>query len=220
MKFRKIITCALLILGLPAFAKNIGVYGQVYPITEPDILVFIHQRLEELQANGQLEKMQKQFTQNVIDHTLRPTPVAGVTTASKSKIFYYDPTFTAPTNIFNQQGQLVVKAGTKVNPFDHITLKEVLLFINADDAEQVRWAKTEKEQFDLTKIILVQGNIKIASTDDNLGRIYFDQDGTICKKLKITQVPALVMQSGKQLIIEQVPSNHIIKNSVNQGASS
>lgn len=216
MKLKKTILSVLLVVGLPAYAKNIGVYGQVYPIAEPDLLAFIHQRLETLQEDGQLAKMEKHFKENVIEHTLRPTPVPGISKANKTTIFYHDPTFTAPANIYNQQGIEVVKAGTKVNPFDYISLKEVLLFINADDPAQVRWVKQEKEQFDYTKIILVQGNIKTASTDDDLGRIYFDQDGFLCKKLSITQVPAIVMQSGKKLMIQEVPPTQVVKN----GASS
>ena len=210
MKMKKAIFLVLLVMGLPAYAKNIGVYGQVYPIAEPDLLAFIHQRLETLQENGQLAKMEEHFKANVTEHTLRPTPVAGISTASKDRTFYYDPTFIAPESIYNQEGVAIVKAGTKINPFDHMTLKEVLLFINADDPAQIKWVKQQKEQFAFTKIILVQGNIKTASTDDNLGRIYFDQDGILCKKLNITQVPAVVMQSGKKLLIEEVPPTKII----------
>lgn len=203
---KAILMICLFVVGTsPLFAKDLGVWGQVYPIAEPDILDFIHARLGELQKEGQLQKMQEQFTQNVIAHTLRPTPVTGIQEVTAPKTFYYDPTFTAPINVYNQQGVLVVKAGARVNPFDYSTLREVLLFINADDPAQVKWALATKQQFDLTKIILVQGNIKTASTDDKLGRIYFDQDGVLCKKLGITAVPALVMQSGKQLKIEELP---------------
>ncbi len=202
-----LMTCLFFIVAgvSPLFAKDLGVWGQVYPIAEPDILDFIHARLGALQKDGQLQKMQEQFTHNVIAHTLRPTPVSGMGEVTTSRIFYYDPTFTAPINVYNQQGIMVVKAGTRVNPFDYTTLREVLLFINADDPAQVKWALATKQKFDLTKIILVEGNIKTASTDDHLGRIYFDQDGVLCKKLGITAVPALVMQSGKQLKIEELP---------------
>lgn len=201
-----LMSCLLMGVGVSSlFAKDLGVWGQVYPIAEPDILDFIHARLDTLQKDGQLQKMQEQFTHNVIAHTLRPAPVAGVGEATAAKTFYYDPTFTAPINVYNPQGVLVVKAGTRVNPFDYTQLEEVLLFINADDPAQVKWALTTKAQFDLTKIILVEGNIKTASTDDHLGRIYFDQDGVLCKKLNITAVPALVMQSGRRLKIEEFP---------------
>ncbi len=159
-------------------------------------------------ANGDMAKMQQQFTDNVTQHTLRPNPVAGITTASKPITFYFDPTFIAPRNVYNQNGDIVVKAGTKVNPFDYMDYHIVLLFINADDPAQVDWAITEKTKYSYTKIILVQGSI--VDHYKQIGRVYFDQEGVMCKKFGITQVPALVMQSGKNLEIQEVPANKII----------
>ncbi len=207
---RAVLIIALSLVVFSAQAENLGVYGQVYPVTEPDLLSFIHQRLDQMEDDGEMIKMQQKFKRAVTEHTLRPAPVKGVGIATKPRIHYYDPTFRLNRNIYDSKGNLLVASGSTVNPFDYMSLKEVLLFINADDPTQVSWAKAEKSQFDFTKIILVKGNIKSASTDDHLGRIYFDQSGVLCKKFNITQVPALVRQNGKRLEIDEVPVNTVI----------
>ena len=203
----------LLAFSLSAGASDLGVYGTVFPIAEPDLLQYIHARLTELQQDGQMQKMQQQMTATVVKHVLRPPPVPGISTALQAHTFYYDPTFVVTKEIAAPDGQVIVKAGTTVNPLAIEKFTEVLLFINADDAAQVVWAEAEQKQFLVTKVILVAGNIKDAA--GKLGRIYFDQDGTICKKLGITEVPALVRQSGTTLAIEIVPADQVIKGREN-----
>ena len=199
----------MLMITLPLSAANLGVYGTVFPIAEPDLLQYFHAKLLEMKADGQMAKMQQQMTKNVIAHVLRPPAVEGVRTAVEANTVYYDPTFVVTRDIAAPSGQVIVKAGTSVNPLSFEKMTEVLLFINADDSAQVDWAKAEQQQFAMTKVILVQGNIKDAA--GKLGRIYFDQDGVLCKKLGISSVPTLVRQTGTKLAIESVPSNQIIK---------
>lgn len=195
-------------LPLFIFADNLGVYGEVFPIAEPDLLQYIHQRLEEMQQDGQMAAMQKKMTQRVIQHVLRPPALPGITKVSTPVTYYYDPTFVVTQNIVAPNGEMIVKAGTRVNPLALEHFNEVLLFINADDPLQVSWAKAEMAEFSITKVILVEGNIKNAS--QKLGRIYFDQDGVITKKLGISKVPALVKADGLKLEIDEVPADEII----------
>lgn len=204
---------AILAFGLvahPVMADNLGVYGEVFPIAEPDLLKTIHAKLEEMQQDGEMAAMQKKMTETVIKHVLRPPAVAGISTASAPRTWYYDPTFVVTQNIIAPNGVMIVRAGTRVNPLAIEHFDEVLLFINADDASQVDWAKAESMKFPVTKIILVEGNIKDASK--KLGRIYFDQDGVITKKLGITEVPAMVQADGLKLRIDEVPSTQIIND--------
>src|SRR3990167_5618158 len=73
-------------------AKNLGVWGTLFPVEEQDIREFIYQRLNEMEQNGEMSLLNKKFTQNVKEHALRPTPVAGLTVienTKKSEIFYY-----------------------------------------------------------------------------------------------------------------------------------
>ncbi|EFJ3463334.1 type-F conjugative transfer system protein TraW, partial [Escherichia coli] len=45
--------CGLLI-SLPLAAKDLGVQGDLWPVQEQSMLSLIHQRLESMEASGQL----------------------------------------------------------------------------------------------------------------------------------------------------------------------
>ncbi len=186
----------------PVFAKNFGVWGAIFPVEEQDIREFIYQRLKEMEQNGETAKLKEKFIKNVKEHSLRPAPVAGLTTTDNPKIFYYDPAYVLNKNIEDDKGNIIAKAGIVINPLDTITLHGVLFFLNADDKRQIKWALANIKKNDYVKYILVQGNIKEAGKRLN-DRIYFDQYGVISKKLGIRHIPCIVKQKGKRLQIEE-----------------
>ncbi len=235
---KRLLCLSLLMISTLAHAQseNLGTWGQAYPIAEPDMLNFIHMRLETLQKDGELAKMEAQFQERVKEHVLRPTPVAGVSNATENKTFYYEPTFTLQQNVYGSDGSLIYKRGTTINPLDLQTVEalypnayvppfnEILLFINADDQRQVAWAKAETSKEAQVKnsmpviIILVRGDIKEAG--DALGRIYFDQNGVICHKFNIHAVPAMVHRVGTRLEIQEIALNGNSPESTQSDASS
>lgn len=214
-----ILALFFIFLCFPAYSENLGVYGQVYSIAEPDLLHFIHQRLLQFQNDGRLKKMETDFQKRVEEHVIRPTPVSFVSDAkktSKEKTLYFTPQFTLQKNIYDSTGKLLFSAGTSVNPLNQEEVKkiapnavipefnETLIFIDADQKSQVEWTQSEiKSISGIYKIILVKGNLKKAS--NALGRIYFDQAGALCHLFHIDRVPAVVTRSGVQLKIKELP---------------
>lgn len=192
-------------------AKNLGVWGTTFPIVEQDIKEFIYERLNQMQQNGELEKIKGRFIKNVKNHTLRPTPVSGLTTTDQPKTFYYDPTYVLEKNIEDEKGRLIAKAGTIINPLDTIKLHGVLFFLDADDAVQIKWALDNAKKYDYVRYILVRGNIKDAGKALN-DRIYFDQYGSITSKLGIRHIPCVVKQEGKKLQIQEYALKEGITN--------
>ena len=49
-----------------AYAKNLGVWGSLFPIEEQDIREFIYQRLNEMEQNGEIAKLNEKFIKNVL----------------------------------------------------------------------------------------------------------------------------------------------------------
>ncbi|MBU0744901.1 MAG: type-F conjugative transfer system protein TraW [Gammaproteobacteria bacterium] len=184
-------------------AKNLGVWGAMFPIAEQDIKEFIYKRLNQMQQNGELEKIKKKFIRNVKNHTLRPAPVSGLTTTDRPKTFYYDPIYILDKNIEDEKGKIIAKAGTTINPLDTIKLHSVLFFLNADDKRQIAWALENVKKHDYVKYILVQGNIKDAGKVLS-DRIYFDQHGIITRKLGVMHIPCVVKQEGKKLQVQEI----------------
>ena len=90
---KRYLTLLLLVCPLVGQAKDLGSWGDVWPVQEQSFLALIQDRLQGLQDNGQLAELQQQFQDRVVEHTLRPTPVEGLVTDTQAHTSWYDPTF-------------------------------------------------------------------------------------------------------------------------------
>ena len=204
----------MLTLTSLAVAKNLGVYGKTFPITEMNILDFIALRLSEYKASGKLDQMQREFEKSVKAYGERPTPVKNLTTTVSPKIFSVDPTFTLEQDITDSNGRVITPKGTQVNPFDAKTLPSwfmaqqpattidlALIFIDTDDNRQVNWLKEFLTAIDQGKysnikearILLTKGHL-VNSYKCLKQRIYFDQMGLFSRKFQLQHIPAVVTQ--------------------------
>ncbi|KAF1367079.1 type-F conjugative transfer system protein TraW [Yokenella regensburgei] len=201
---KRYLTLLLLVCPLVGQAKDLGSWGDVWPVQEQSFLALIQDRLQGLQDNGQLAELQQQFQDRVVEHTLRPTPVEGLVTDTQAHTSWYDPTFVVGQTLADAQGQVFARQGDTLNPLDTLALNTTLYFIDGDDTRQVAWMKAQTPPTPTYKVILVNGNIKSAA-DALSERIYFDQQGVLTKKLGIHYIPAMVSQDGKRLKINSIP---------------
>ena len=204
MKTWRVFLSGILLVTATAQAKDLGTWGDLYPITEPDLLTTIHQRLEAMEESGELAKKQDEFKQRVIEHTLRPTPVNGLAIAQKDRTWFVDPTFTVSQDIKDARGVVFAHRGQKVNPLESVPFVQTLYFIDADDARQVAWMRAQKPATDMVKVILVKGDIREATQALDT-RIYFDQEGVLTQKFNLKAVPARVTaaKDGKRLQVDE-----------------
>lgn len=207
--FLALIGSIVLALGAcsSAQAKQLGALGDTYLISEPDFLVFIHQRLQTLKNNGQLAKFEAQAATRAVHHALNPPPVSFLTTTDRPSVHYYDPTFVLNRNIYNAKGKLIFKKGTTANPLNLVPLRETLIFFDGRDVRQVNWAKAQERHYSYIKFILTGGNIKTASK--TFGKVYFDQGGKLSQKLGITNIPDVVTQDGKRLKVQEIGTSSL-----------
>ena len=99
---------------------------------------------------------------------------------------------------------ILVPAGTTINPLDRVGLSRPLIFFDARDKSQVAFAKRFLDaRAGLAKPILVGGSyfdlMKLWDTP-----VYFDQQSALIRKLGIKHVPAIVVQEGKRLRIDEI----------------
>lgn len=184
-------------------AADLGTWGDLYPINEPDLIGTIKQRLGDMEQSGELIKKQEEFKQRVIENSLRPKPVGGLAIAQENITRFFDPSFVVGKDIADHKGRIFAKKGQRVNSLDSIPFSQTLYFIDADDKRQLEWYRTQRPLTVNVKVILVNGDIRHAT--QALGtRIYFDQDGVLSKKFGLTAVPARVTaaKDGKQLQID------------------
>lgn len=200
---RKTLLLIVCLLYLPSsFAKDFGVFGKTFTIAEMDLLEFIQQKIQAMQANGQWQGVQADFKNRVKAHLQRPAP-RSLARARANRTWLFNPSLTVPYDVQDTKGQVIVQKGTVINPLDRVGLSSTLVFFDGDDASQVDWATMELKQHEKVKLILTSGSIKDA-TSYFKEAVYFDLNGFLVDKFQIGALPARVLQAGNRLKIEEV----------------
>lgn len=187
-------------------AKDFGTKGHSYPIVEQPFLEMIGEHLRQVDIKLEQQKMQEKAREKVEE----PTSVSGITKAEQNRLFYYDPTYELKEDIKLPCGKILHKAGSKINPLEHMSLGRRLFFLDGNDSKQVEWLKTKianpakyQDQILQDKIILVSG--RPFDLEKQLEQsIYFDQLGGITTQLGIKSVPAIAVQDGLKIKIQEV----------------
>ena len=201
---RVAIVCAALCAAAGARAANLGTIGPTYPIAEQNLLDFIMARLREKERSGELQRMEDLAKARATQSIRSPKPVPGLHRVQTARTFYFDPTFTVDRNITDESGSLLFPAGMKINPLDVVSLSKHLLFFDARDPHQVAQAKELIDVYQgRVKPILVGGSY-LDLMKSWKRQVFYDQEGTLVRKLGITAVPAIVSQEGSRLRIDEV----------------
>lgn len=207
MWFGKSLLLALLVA--PAWAGSLTSLGPTYPIAEEDAMVAMQKKLKRMEASGELAKLQEQARQRIMRNIEEPAPVAGITATEKRSVRYFDPTITIPQAITDGTGRVVVAAGTKINPLDHVGLTKRWVFFDGRDAAQtVKVRAMVAKDGPRVKAILVAGSFMKTMREWGV-QVYFDQYGQLSRRFGIAHVPSVVSQDGKRLKIEEIPSEEL-----------
>ncbi|MEO1565304.1 MAG: type-F conjugative transfer system protein TraW [Pseudomonadota bacterium] len=187
-----------------ARAEHLGTYGETFEISEEDLLSQIKRRLTEMRGSGELDRLEREFADRAKAKIKRPVPVVGVSHTMEPRSWSYDPSWTAPEDIRDTEGRLVIAAGQTVNPLDAVRMRTPLLLIDGDEPPHVEWALRQSEISPWgVKIILVNGApFELEKTIQQ--PVFFDQEGLITTKFGIRNVPAKISQSGRLLQVEEV----------------
>ncbi len=205
MSIHSYLIATLLISLLPiAQADEIGVVGPTYDISEPDLLEVIQSRLSQMEKSGEMTKKQDEYRDHVIGAVEKPKPVPGLKATASKRTYYIDPTFVLDHDIRDADGALLFARGLKVNPLDHVSLREELIFFDGRDRRQVSFARqTVRNLKGAAKPIMVAGE-PLNLMRDWKRRVFYDQGGALVRRLGIRQVPAVVSQDGKRLRVDEV----------------
>jgi len=188
------------------FAKDFGNRGANYPVAEESILLSLQRKFAALDLKKEGERMR-----NIAEERVRnPAPVSGIMPAKETREFWHDPTYILTEDALLPCGQVLYKAGTRVNPLDYMNLDRRLFFIDGREEKQVEWLRGQllpdnssgvKKIED--RIILVGGSPP--EVQDKLGfEVYFDQGGELTTRFGIRGSPAVAEQAGKNLKIVEV----------------
>ena len=203
---RSLAVCALTI-GMSATgagAVDLGTLGPTYGIAEPHLLDFIGQRLRDKERSGELQRLMQEAQSRGIDAVRQPRPVDGLRATQIARSFHVDPSFTLDRNITDGQGRLLYAAGTRRNPLDVVSLSRRLLFFDARDRRQLARARELIARYEGQVKPILTGGSYLELMQAWRVPVYYDQQGTLTRRLGIEQVPALVSQEGPRLRIDEL----------------
>ncbi len=193
----------LLSVGVVSRVDAATVIGPVYEIKEPSALDQIQDKLAAMDKSGELAQKQREFVERSIQSVEEPPPI-NLPLAKEAKTFFYDPSFILDKDLPDGQGNVLHKAGTRVNPLDWVSFSKHWLFIDGKNHLHIQFALDLMRRYDgKLKIILVKGRPL------DLGRkyaipFYFDQSGLLSTRFGIKAIPAIVSQEHKKLKIDEV----------------
>ena len=190
-----------LALVAPASAKDLGVRGAVWPVAEPDLLIQIEARLEELEASGEMARMRGEAVERARQRIEAPARVEGIEAARVHRTRLFDPSITVDRDIRTADGTLIAARGARVNPLDARPLTRDLLFIDGARPVEVAWALGHGRP---ARIVLVAGRpLDLMRVH---GRpFFFDQGGQLSKRFGLRATPSVVAAEGPVLRITEVP---------------
>lgn len=188
------------ILSSPTLARDYGQQGRHFPIIEPDLLKQIQTRIQVMDKNGDIDRLNQKLKARTIARVNRPQPVKGLTRANETTTRLFDPTITLQADILDHDGRRIWAKGTRVNPLDTVPLRAALIFLDGDDPAQLEWAFAQKSK--TAKLILTNGApLKLMKAHQR--RFYFDQGGKLTGHFEIKALPAMVDQQGRMLRIRE-----------------
>ncbi len=194
-----------------AAARDYGQQGAVFPVIETDLLSAIKARLDAMAASGAIKRINDRLKEGTVARVNRPEPVVGLLAASIARSWLFDPTITVSEAIYGAGGEVLVPAGTRVNPLDSVPLRQPLLFFDGDDPDERRWAMDQR-RLGPAKLVLVNG-APLALMKSAQTRIYFDQGGTLVRHFGIRSTPARVVQQARQLRVTEIVLKRALRES-------
>ncbi len=132
---------ALLVWGQSVAAADLGTWGDLWPVKEPDMLTVIMQRLTVLEQSGEMGRKMDAFKERVIRNSLRPPAVPGIGRTEKYGSRLFDPSVRLAADIRDNEGRVFSRQGEVMNPLQYVPFNQTLYFINGDDPAQVAWMK-------------------------------------------------------------------------------
>lgn len=98
---------ALLIWGQSVAAADLGTWGDLWPVKEPDMLRVIMQRLTALEQSGEMGRKMDAFKERVIRNSLRPPAVPGIGRTEKYGSRLFDPSVRLAADIRDNERRVL-----------------------------------------------------------------------------------------------------------------
>lgn len=200
---RHLLAAIILCGSVAAQAKDFGVKGATFPISEPSALETFMNEVKRAEANGTIDAANEKFAAKVKERVARPKVVNHLEAARAYNTFLVD--MTKPLEKEAAFGGRVYPVGTPFNPLEHRKITRHLVFIDGDNEKEVAYALDYiKAHSPYTKVILWRGPVQDLGNEHKVP-FYFAQSPQLIDTFKIQYTPSVVYQDGKFMRVEEIP---------------
>ena len=178
--------------ALSASARDLGVRGPTWPVAEPDLLAAIEIQLIEMERSGDMARREAEARERARRLIEEPEPVPGIVPATERRTRRFDPAIVVAEDILGPGGETIAAAGTRIDPFDHVTLTGEVLFVDGRREAEVDWALAHPRP---AKIVLLAG--RPLDLMRRHGRpFYFDVGGRLTGRFAVRATPTVLAHGG------------------------
>ena len=189
---------AVLAASLPVWAVDLGNFGAMYPIAEPDALAEMKAKAARVDWKKYLDR--EKLTRKVREY--RPKDLERLPAAGRDRAFLADMTYTLDMDIPDGKGGILYPKGYTFNPLDFVTLDRTLVIIDGSDARQVEWFRKSAWRGDVKSMLLLTGG-NWYKVQEKLKRPVFFADKRLVAKLGLKAVPAVALQKGRYMEVRE-----------------
>lgn len=198
----KIVLAVVLLTGFlisASYAKDLGVVGVTYSISEKDALSEIEERAGKVDwkkhfNKDKTEKLVKKYKPSGLIHLPR---------AERDRAFTVDMTYTLPFDIPDGKSGILYPKGYTFNPLDYLGYRLTLIVLDGSDKDQVEWFKQSKYAKEHTAKLLITGGYT-QTLAGSLKMPVFYADSRVVEKFRLQAVPSVIVQKERVMEVKEI----------------
>ncbi|HHL35614.1 MAG TPA: hypothetical protein ENJ30_14745 [Desulfobulbaceae bacterium] len=185
------------LVGGPAFGaiKNLGVFGETYPVVEPDVVAELQEEAARKNRFGDNEFLERM-------KTYQPEDIHHLPRATRDRTFLVDMTYALDQDLLDGDGKVIYPKGFTFNPLDYVSFSGGMLVIDGNDPAQVKWFK-KTPYADNHRVRLLLSGGHAYELIKQLKRSVFYLTDEIAGRLHLSAAPALIIQKGDRLQVRE-----------------
>lgn len=199
MNCKFFISTMIAFVSVAHFAKamiNLGTVGETYPVLETDVVAELRQEAAKHDAKDKLSI-------SLLMQSYQPANLHALPTAAANRSFLVDMYYTLGQDLLDGEGKALYPKGYTFNPLDYLSFSGGLVVIDGDDPMQIDWFK-KSPYADNHRAKLLLSNGSVFELIRQLKRPVFYLTSDIAERLRLTAVPAIVVQQENKMLIQEV----------------
>ena len=207
----KVLLCLLFLcfFSISPFAKRIGIFGNLFEITEESPEKVMLRELSKIQnVESNIKERMKGY---LLKESWGKIEMPECSMRLRKEI---DPVHRLDQDIKDIAGKVIVKKGSKVNILEKLQgklIEKPILLISGTRKGHAELAKYWIAKYN-GLVLLTTGNPVLFSTvigkkTGDFENIFFDYGGNFVQRFHINALPAAIWQDGKRILVEQFPQS-------------